>query len=60
MTDWTAKVEEHGPHVWRVVCRLLRNRADAEECFQETFLAAWEVARREEIGNWGECHSDSS
>jgi RNA polymerase sigma-70 factor (ECF subfamily) len=32
-------VEEHGPLVWRTLCRLLRAEDDAiDDCFQETFL----------------------
>jgi RNA polymerase sigma-70 factor (ECF subfamily) len=52
MPDWEKIVRRDGPVVWRIVYRLLNNRADADECFQETFLAAWEVSRREKVGNW--------
>ncbi len=52
MPDWEMIVRRDGPVVWRTAYRLLNNRADADECFQETFLAALEVARREEVGNW--------
>src|SRR4051794_7587410 len=45
MTDWTAIVHEHGPAVWRTLWRLLGNRADADECFQETFLTALQYSR---------------
>jgi RNA polymerase sigma-70 factor (ECF subfamily) len=30
----------------------LNNSADADECFQEAFVAALEVSRREEVANW--------
>ena len=46
MTDWQAIVRDHGPAVWRTAHRLLGNRADAEECFQETFADAVEYTRR--------------
>jgi len=52
MPDWEKIVQRDGPVVWRIAYRLLNNRADADECFQETFLAALEVSRREEVGNW--------
>lgn len=40
MSDWNRIVSREGPAVWRTAYRLLGNHADAEECFQETFLAA--------------------
>ena len=49
--DWQATVNDYGPLVWRTVHRLLRNEADAEECFQETFMEAVKVARRRPIDN---------
>ena len=42
-----------GAAVWRTAYRLLGNRADADECFQEAFLAALEVSRREPVRDWG-------
>lgn len=49
MVDWDGIVSRDGPAVWRTVYRLLGNRADAEDCFQETFLAAVQVWRREAV-----------
>lgn len=49
MVDWDAIVAREGPGVWRTVCRLVGNRADAEDCFQETFLAALPIFRRERV-----------
>jgi RNA polymerase sigma-70 factor (ECF subfamily) len=34
------------------VYRLIRNQDDADECFQETFLAALEVSTRQPVQNW--------
>jgi RNA polymerase sigma-70 factor (ECF subfamily) len=51
--DWEGIVAREGPGVWRRVYRLLGNRADAEEVFQETFVAALSFARREVVENWG-------
>jgi RNA polymerase sigma factor (sigma-70 family) len=49
MTDWDQIIRRDGPAVWRTVCRLVGDRADAEECFQEAFVAALELARREPL-----------
>ena len=53
MIDWEGIVAREGEGVWRRVYRLLGNRADAEEVFQETFLAALSFARREVVESWG-------
>jgi RNA polymerase sigma-70 factor, ECF subfamily len=52
MPDWNEIVRRDGPAVWRTAYRLLNNSADADECFQEVFVAALEVSRREQVGNW--------
>ncbi len=49
MIDWDRIVEQDGPAVWRICWRLLCNRADAEEAFQETFIAAVELSRRQPL-----------
>lgn len=55
MIDWPGIVREHGPAVWRTAFRLVGNRADADECFQETFAGALAVCREsaEPIRSWG-------
>ena len=52
MTDWDDLVCREGPSVWRRVYQLLGNQSDAEECFQETFLAALEISNRQPVHNW--------
>ena len=52
MTNWDAVVASDGPAVWRTLWRLLADRADVEECFQETFLAALRLSEREEVQSW--------
>jgi RNA polymerase sigma-70 factor (ECF subfamily) len=52
MTDWSRIVEEHGAIVWKTAHRLLRNDADAADCFQRTFLVAVEAARHEPVRHW--------
>jgi RNA polymerase sigma-70 factor (ECF subfamily) len=52
MPDWQEILDRDGPSVWATAYRLLGNRADADECFQEALLAALEVSRREEVQHW--------
>lgn len=52
MPDWLEIVSRDGPAVWRTAYRYLGNRADADECFQEAFLAAWEFSRKQQVQNW--------
>jgi RNA polymerase sigma factor (sigma-70 family) len=49
--DWQTIVNEYGPLVWRTAYRLLADHADSADCFQETFLAALEVSRRQPVRN---------
>jgi RNA polymerase sigma-70 factor (ECF subfamily) len=50
--DWQAIIKEHGPAVWQTAYRLLGNDADAADCFQETFVSALEVCRRQRVRNF--------
>lgn len=52
MIDWPTTIRDHGPLVWRTAYRLLNDHADASDCFQRTFLAAVELAERENIRHW--------
>src|SRR5262249_8988766 len=39
--------------VWRTTYRILRHHADAYDCYQETFLAAWQLAQVRRLTEWG-------
>ena len=52
MVDWPNILETHGPEVWRTVYRLLNHQADALDCYQETFLAAFRYAERQPVKHW--------
>src|SRR5580658_4690690 len=49
MEDWDGIMSREGPAVWRTVYRLLGHSADADECFQETFLGALRLAQKEPL-----------
>jgi RNA polymerase sigma-70 factor (ECF subfamily) len=53
MADWEDIIRTHGPSVWRTACRLLCDPAEADDCMQDTFLAAVEFSRRQEVREWG-------
>jgi RNA polymerase sigma-70 factor (ECF subfamily) len=52
MTNWDAIVAQEGPAVWGLLWRLLADRADVEECFQETFVDAFRVSNRQKVECW--------
>jgi RNA polymerase sigma-70 factor, ECF subfamily len=52
MTNWDTIVANEGPLVWRTLWRLLADRDDVEECFQETFVAALKLSHRETVACW--------
>jgi RNA polymerase sigma-70 factor (ECF subfamily) len=52
VTDWARIVERYGGLVWATAYRLVGNCEDAEDCFQDTFLEAVRVSRREAVGDW--------
>jgi len=45
-------LDNHGPMVWHTVYRLVNHDADARECYQETFIAAWRTSQTQKIASW--------
>lgn len=52
MVNWPEIVEQHGPCVWRTAYRLLSDREEADDCYQETFLQAVAYSKKREVTNW--------
>ena len=52
MVDWDELVNREGPAVWRTIYRLVQNQADADECLQETFIAAVKLSNHQVVRNW--------
>ena len=52
MTDWEGILSRDGPAVWRTAWRIVGNRADADEVYQETFLSAVEYSRVHAVSHW--------
>lgn len=50
--DWQVIVKKYGPLVWQTAYRLLANHTDAADCFQETFVSALELSRRQRVRNF--------
>jgi RNA polymerase sigma-70 factor (ECF subfamily) len=50
--DWSQLLEAHGRIVWKTVYRLVDDEAAAADCFQETFVAAFQYSRSHSIQNW--------
>jgi len=50
--NWRIIVKKHGPIVWQTAYRLLGSDADAADCFQETFVSALKVSRRQRVRNF--------
>lgn len=52
MTDWSQLIQQYGQLVWKTIYRLVNHDADAADCFQNTFVAALDVSRRESVESW--------
>lgn len=47
--DWQLIVKKHGQLVWQTAYKLVGNAADTADCFQETFVSALEISRRQRV-----------
>lgn len=47
--DWQTIIAKHGSNVWKTAYRLLGNHDDASDCFQETFVCALEISKRQHV-----------
>ena len=52
MVDWNQILATHGATVWRTVYRLVGRHADALDCYQETFLAAYRSVELQPVAHW--------
>lgn len=52
MADWQTIVDQNRSMVWHSVYRILGHADDAADCFQETFINALELSRKEPVKNY--------
>jgi RNA polymerase sigma-70 factor (ECF subfamily) len=52
MIDWEGILRRDGPAVWKTAWKVLGDRADADECFQEACLAAVEYSKKNKVQQW--------
>lgn len=51
MQDWEQLRTEHGRAIWSIISRIVRNEADAMDCYQEVFSEAFRKSRTGEVNN---------
>ncbi len=51
--DWQLIVSQYAGLVWQTSYRLVGNYTDTCDCFQDTFVCAFEVSGRQKIRNYG-------
>ncbi len=52
MIDWDGIVQRDGPGTWQAAWRILGNRADVDDVFQEAFVDAFTYSQGRTIANW--------
>lgn len=52
VVDWQIIIEKHGAIVWQTAYRLLGNYTDTSDCFQETFISAMKLCKRQKVKNF--------
>jgi RNA polymerase sigma-70 factor (ECF subfamily) len=50
--DWEGILRRDGPMAWKSAWKVVGNRADADECFQEACLSALEYSRTHAVRHW--------
>lgn len=50
--DWNDAVKQYSAIVWKTIHRLAPESSDAADCFQATFLSAWQISQKQPIRNW--------
>lgn len=50
--DWQLIVDEHGPMVWGTIFRILGQEAEAQDCYQNVLMEAFENSKGKAIDNW--------
>ena len=51
MLNYEKIVNEHRDGVWKSICRLIPNEADAHDCFQDTFIDFLKYTRKHHVAN---------
>ncbi|AQQ72023.1 RNA polymerase sigma factor SigM [Limihaloglobus sulfuriphilus] len=51
MINYEKIVKEHGDSVWRSIRRFVADKADAEDCFQDTFMDFLRYSRTRHVSN---------
>jgi RNA polymerase sigma factor (sigma-70 family) len=49
--DWREIQDSHGPRVWAIVYRILKNDAEALDCYQEVFLETFQRTEQNSVKN---------
>jgi RNA polymerase sigma-70 factor (ECF subfamily) len=52
MVDWEQLFRDHSAAMWSAIYRLVPHSTDAEECFQQAWFAACEIAQKEAVQSW--------
>jgi RNA polymerase sigma-70 factor, ECF subfamily len=53
LADWESIVRTHGPMAFDTAWRLLGHVADTEDAVQQALLDAFQLHKRQAVGNWG-------
>lgn len=51
MHDWNETTKTHGEAIWRIIYRIVRNDADAMDCYQDVFSEAYRKSQTTSLTN---------